>query len=473
MLDYRKSVRFKFIDIKNKLGKRVDLMTEERLVVVGGNAAGLSAASKARRINPDMEITVFERQDYVSFGLCGLPYYIEGKVEDLEDLIAIAPEEFREKRDVDVRLNHEVLEIDTQEKFVVVENEEGEEIVENYDKLVISTGAHAKTLGLEGVDLEGVFTLHWLEDGRKIKDFIDREDPKKAVLTAGYIGLEMAEALREQGMDVTVVAKRGNILPMVDQEIAEPLEKELTENGVEILVDTKVTGFEGNEEIENVLTDDGDLSADIAILSIGAGPTVDVAKETGVEIGDSGAIVVDERMETNVEDVYAAGDCVETNHIVSGGGVNIPLGDTANRMGRVAGENIAGGDTVFPGVLGTAITKVFDLGVARTGLSESEAERSDFDYFSTTIETPSRAFYYPGGSKITIKFVVEEDTGRLLGAQMAGKEGVSQRIDVCASLIYNEMRVQEIQNMDFAYAPPYSPAWDPVQTAAKVASGKL
>lgn len=450
-------------------------MSTEKLVVVGGDAAGMSAAAKAKRMDSDMDVVVFERQDYVSFGLCGLPYYIEGKVDNLEDLIAITAEEFREKRDVDVRLNHEVTDIDPEEKSVIVRDVESEEKNVGYDKLLISTGVHARIPDLPGVDLENVFTLHWLEDGKKIRSYLEEENPKKAVLTAGYIGLETAEALRERGVEVTLLAKYNRVLPMVDEKISDPIDEELNDHGVDIRKDSKATGFEGNGEgkLRKVITGDEEIDVDFAILSIGVEPTVEIAEDAGVEIGGTGAISVNERMETNLEDIYAAGDCVETNHIVSGERVNIPLGDTANRQGRVAGENIAGGDVTFPGVQGTAITKVFDLGVARTGLSEREAERSKFDYISSTIETSSRAFYYPENKKLLVKFIVEENTGRLLGAQMAGKEGISQRIDVCASLVYNEMKVQEIQNMDFAYAPPFSPAWDPVQTAAKVATGKL
>lgn len=450
-------------------------MSDEKLVVVGGDAAGMSAASKAKRENPDLDVTVFEKQEYVSFGLCGLPYYISGKVEELDDLIAVDPEEFQEKRNIDVRTNHEVLDINPEEKTVLVKDENGEELEEGYDKLLIATGVHARVPPLDNIDLENIFTLHWLEDGRKIKNYVKENKPEKVVLTGGYIGLEMAEAFTELGLDVTVLAKHEEVLPMIDEEIVEPLVEELEKNGVELRKNSAIVGFEGddNGKVQKVKTKNGEVETDFVLLSVGVEPSSELAEKAGIEVGETGGIVVNERMETGVEDIYAAGDCVETKNILTGEGVNIPLGDTANRQGRTVGINISGGDATLPGLLGTAIVKVFDLAIARTGLSEAEAEESEFDYKSITIEAPSRAFYYPGGSEITVKMIVEEDTGRLLGTQMAGKEGVSQRIDVAASLIYNETTVEEIQKLDLAYAPPYSPPWDPLQTAAKVVSSKI
>ncbi len=450
-------------------------MSDGKLVVIGGDAAGMSAASKAKRENPDLDVTVFEKQEYVSFGLCGLPYYISGEVDDLDDLVAVNPEEFREKRNIDVRINHEVFDIDSKEKTLLVKDDDGEEFEENYDKLLIATGARAIVPPLDNVDLENIFTLHWLGEGEKIKNYLERKKPEKVVLTGGYIGLEMAEAFKKLGLDVTVVAKHEEILPMVDKEIGEQLEEKLENKDVELMKNSPIVGFkgDGNGKVQKVITESGEVNTDFVLLSVGVKPSSELAEKAGVKVGETGGIVVNKKMETRVEDIYAAGDCVETHHMLSGEGVNIPLGDTANRQGRAAGTNMAGGEVALPGVLGTAITKVFDLGIARTGLSESEAEESEFDYISTTIQAPSRAFYYPGGIEITIKMIVEEDTGRLLGVQLAGEEGVSQRIDVAASLIYNKTTVKEIQNLDLAYAPPYSPPWDPLQTAAKVASSKI
>ncbi len=450
-------------------------MSGEKIIVIGGDAAGMSAASKAKRENPDLDVTVFEKQEYVSFGLCGLPYYISGKVEELDALVAVDPEEFQEKRNIDVRTNHEVSDINPEEKTVLVKDENGEEFKESYDKLLIATGVHARVPPLDNIDLENIFTLHWLDDGRKIKDYVEENKPEKVVLTGGYIGLEMAEAFTELGLDVTVLAKHEEVLPMIDEEIVEPLEEELEKNGVELRKNSAIVGFEGddNGKVQKVKTKNGEVETDFVLLSVGVEPSSELAEKAGIKVGETGGIVVNERMETSVENIYAAGDCVETKNILTGEGVNIPLGDTANRQGRTVGINLSGGDATLPGLLGTAIVKVFDLAIARTGLSEAEAEESEFDYVSITIQAPSRAFYYPGGSEINVKIIVEEDTGRLLGTQMVGREGVSQRIDVAASLIYNETTVEEIQKLDLAYAPPYSPPWDPLQTAAKVVSSKI
>ncbi len=450
-------------------------MEKERLIVIGGDAAGMSAASKAKREDPDLDVLVFEKQEYVSFGLCGLPYYISGEVEKLDDLIAMDPKAFQEKRGIDVRTEHEVLDIHPEERSVVLENEEGEKLERSYDKLLIATGAYAIIPPLKNVGLENIFTLHWLDDGKEIKKYVESKKPDRVVLTAGYIGLEMAEAFGKLGLDVTVLAKDEKVLPMIDEEIAETVKEELEKNNVDFKKNSEITGFEGDKDgkVRKVKTKNGEVETDFVLLGVGVKPSSELAEKAGIEIGKTGGILVDEKMETNIKNIYAAGDCVESRHILTGEGVNIPLGDTANRQGRTAGINISGGNATFLGILGTAITKIFDLAVARTGLSENEAKKSEFDYTSVKIDAPSRAFYYPGGSKITVKMIIEENSGRLLGTQMAGKEGVSQRIDVAASLINYKSTIEEIQNLDLAYAPPYSPAWDPLQTAAKVASSKI
>ncbi|MEF8726239.1 MAG: FAD-dependent oxidoreductase [Candidatus Bipolaricaulota bacterium] len=450
-------------------------MGTEKLVVVGGDAAGMSAASKAKRENPNLDVTVFEKKDIVSFGLCGLPYYVSGLVEDLDDLIAMTPETFREKRDIDVRTEHEVLSLHPESKEIVVRNGENGEITVDYDKLLIATGARATKPPIYSESVDNLFTLRWLKDGEKVRRYIENRAPQNAVLTSGYIGLEMAEAFRELGLEVTLLAKHENLLPMVDGEIADVIEEELSENEVELRTNSKVEGFKYREdnEIGKVVTGGEEIETDLMLLSVGAEPAVNLAKDAGIRLGPTGAIAVDERMKTNYRDIYAAGDCVESTHIVSGEKIFLPLGDVANRQGRVAGTNIGGGDAGFPGVLGTAITKIFDLGVARTGITERKAEELGFDFVSSTITQGSRAFYYPGGSKVTIKVIVEEESGRLLGAQLAGKGQVSTRINAFASLVNSETPVQEIQYLDLAYAPPYSPAWDPIQTAAKVAASKM
>lgn len=450
-------------------------MSDEEFVVIGGNAAGMSAASKAKRENPEMEITVFQEKDVVSFGLCGLPFYIGGVVEDLEDLVVVSKETFREKRDIDVRTNHTVTGIDPDKKIVTGLDGEDNEFEKSYDKLLIATGAHSKTPDIEGMDLDNVFSLHWLEDGRRIKEFVEKNKPEKVAVTAGYIGIEMVEAFLRLGVKPVVVAKYDHVLPRYSPEIIEPMNKELEDRGVEIVSRSKIQEIRGNGEgkVESILTDSGEIEVDFVLMDIGVEPTVEIARDAGIKTGSTGAIEVDERMETNIENVYAAGDCVESEHIISDEKVYEPLGDVANRQGRVAGINVAGGNAEFPGVLGTEITEGLGYTVAKTGLDQDEAKESGFDAISSTITAGSRADYYPGRSKIVIELTVEEGTGRLVGGQMAGKERVAQRINVLASLIYNGNTVDEIQNIDYGYAPPVSPTWDPVQTAAKVASSRL
>ncbi len=450
-------------------------MSKDKLVVVGGDAAGMSGASKAKRENPDLEVIVFEKKDIVSFGLCGVPYYVSGVVKNLEDLIAITPEQFREKRNIDVRTEHEVLNIDPENKQIVFQKQQKGETTANYDKLLIATGARAKKPSIYKESLKNVFTLRWLTDGEKVRNFIEKKAPEHVVVTSGYIGLEMAEAFREHGLEVTVLAKYDNLLPMVDQEIADIIEEELREHDVELRKDRVVTDFKYKNEgtISEVITNKESIETDLVLLSIGAKPAVELAKDAGINLGSTGAITVDERMQTNLKDIYAAGDCVECAHLVSEEKAFLPLGDIANRQGRVAGTNIGGGEGRFPGVLGTAITKIFDLGIARTGITEKEAKELDFDYITSTITQGTRAFYYPGGKRLTIKVIVERGNGRLLGVQLAGKGEVSLRINAFASLVSSGTPVQEIQYLDLAYAPPYSPAWDPIQTAAKVAASKL
>lgn len=450
-------------------------MGTEKLVVVGGDAAGMSAASKAKRENPNLDVTVFEEKDIVSFGLCGLPYYVSGLVEDIDDLIAVTPETFREKRDIDVRTEHEVLNLHPENKEIVVRNEGSGKFTVDYDKLLIATGARAKKPPIYEERVDNLFTLRWLKDGEKLRRYIENRTPQKAVLTSGYIGLEMAEAFRELGLEVTLLAKHDNLLPMVDQEIADVIEEELNKNEVELRTNCEVEGFKCREDnqIGEVVVGGEEVEADLMLLSVGAEPAVELAEDVGIRLGPTGAIEVDEHMRTNFRDIYSAGDCVESTQIVSEEKVFLPLGDVANRQGRVAGTNIGGGETSFPGVLGTAITKIFDLGVARTGITESKARELGFDFITSTITQGSRAFYYPGGSEVTIKIIVQKESGRLLGAQLAGKGEVTTRINAFASLVNSGTPVQEIQYLDLAYAPPYSPAWDPIQTAAKVAASKI
>jgi NADPH-dependent 2,4-dienoyl-CoA reductase/sulfur reductase-like enzyme len=444
-------------------------MNKERFIVIGGVAAGMSAASRARKLKPDLEIMVFERSGFVSYAACGMPYLISDKVKSSDNLVVYDARFFSEKRGIEVFLHHEVMRILPQRKEVLVRNiETGEEQEYSYDKLLISTGARPLIPPIEGTDLDGVFTLRLLEEGKAIKEYIVENSPKKGiVLGAGYIGMEMAEAFSEAGIKVTVVEKMPNILATMDDEITEIVEEELKRKDVDLIKSRAVAEFKGEDSyLRRAILEDGEsIDASIALIGAGIRPNSETAKDAGIQLGRF-AINVNEKMETNIPDIYAAGDCAEAHHLVLGRNAYIPLGTTANRQGRVAGENIAGGDVSFPGIIGTAVFKVFDLEVGRTGITEKEAANEGIDYISKVIEHISRAHYYPGASEIRIKLIANKKTGVLLGAQLVGREGVAKRADVLATAITAKMTAHEIRNLDLGYAPPFAPVYDPIIIAA-------
>jgi len=448
----------------------------ERLVVIGGVAAGMSAASRARRLNPKIEIMVFEKSGFVSYGSCGLPYFVSDVIKAPENLVVYDAKFFKEKRNIDVYLHHEVLKIFPAKRSVLVKDlERNKEFEVGYDKLVIATGARAVKPNIKGIDLNGIFTIRFLEDGIAIKNFIRENSPKKAlIIGAGYIGMEMAEALVSLGIDVTIVEVMPNILGSMDDEINEVVEAELQKNGVKLLKSTSVVEFVGDGFVRKAILNNGSsLDVDLVIVGAGIKPNSEIARDAGIEIGRSGAIAVNQRMETNIPGVFAAGDCAEAFHLVLGRLVFIPLGTTANKQGKVAGENAVGGNAIFKGIVGTAVFKVFELEVARTGISEKQAKEEGIDYVSTVIEHGSRAHYYPGGSKIRVKLIAERKTGRLLGAEMVGRDGVAKRIDVFATALHARMSIDEIAGLDLSYAPPFAPVWDPILIAANDIEKKL
>jgi NADPH-dependent 2,4-dienoyl-CoA reductase/sulfur reductase-like enzyme len=448
----------------------------ERLVVIGGVAAGMSAASRARRLNPKIEIMVFEKSGFVSYGSCGLPYFVSDVIKAPENLVVYDAKFFKEKRNIDVYLHHEVLKIFPAKRSVLVKDlEKDKEFEVGYDKLVIATGARAVKPNIKGINLNGIFTIRFLEDGIAIKNFIRENSPKKAlIIGAGYIGMEMAEALVSLGIDVTIVEVMPNILGSMDDEINEVVEAELQKNGVKLLKSTSVVEFVGDGFVRKAILNNGSsLDVDLVIVGAGIKPNSEIARDAGIEIGRSGAIAVNQRMETNIPGVFAAGDCAEAFHLVLGRPVYIPLGTTANKQGKVAGENAVGGNAIFKGIVGTAVFKVFELEVARTGISEKQAKEEGIDYVSTVIEHGSRAHYYPGGSKIRVKLIAERKTGRLLGAEMVGRDGVAKRIDVFATALHARMSIDEIAGLDLSYAPPFAPVWDPILIAANDIEKKL
>lgn len=442
----------------------------ERLIVVGGNAAGLSAASYVKRRMPNVDVLVFERTSNASYASCGLPYLIEGITGEPHELIALPVKTLREKRGINVRLRSEVAGIDTKRRVVTVKNlDEGGEHEYSYDRLVISTGAFPVRPNVPGIDLDGVFTLRSLDDGIKLKSFIEGRSPKRVVIVGGgYVGLEMAEAFSVQSFDVTVLEKMNRVLGNFDTEIATIVEQKLKERGVRLLLGSGLKAIERVGEEMRVVTEDSLVPCDLVVIGVGVKPDVSLARAAGIELGQTGAIWVNDRMETSKEHVYACGDCAEAYHRLIKRNTWIPLGDTANKQGRVAGANIAGEDVSFPGIIGTAATKVFDLELARTGLGEDEAVREGFSVYTVFVESSTRAHYYPGRKNISIKLIVERGTKRLLGAQAAGGEAVAKRVDVFATAIWAGMTVDEIAWIDLTYVPPVAPVWDPILVAAQV-----
>jgi len=442
-----------------------------KLVVIGGDAAGMSAASKVRRTQKDREIVVFERGRHTSYAACGMPYYIAGQVSDVDRLIARKPEVFRKNQNIDVRIRHEVIRIDAEGRYVVVRDLEKEtEFRESWDELLIATGARPVRPDLPGMDAEGVFSLSILQTGIDVYKFIEKNKPKKAVIVGGgYIGIEMAEALLARGMEVSLVDMAPQVMPTMDGEMASLISDYMRDEGVDVHLEEKLERLEqdGSGRVKAVVTDRQTHPADVVITGIGVQPNSGLAKEAGLELGVRDAIRVDKRMQASVPDIWAAGDCAESHHLITGEPTFIALGTVANKHGLVAGTNISGGDAEFPGVLGTAITKFNDMEIARTGLSEKEAESLGHTFKTATIEARTRSGYYPGSASITVKLVAEEATGRLLGGQIVGMQGAGKRIDTIATALTAGMTAQNIMDLDLSYAPPFSPVWDPVQIAAR------
>ena len=440
----------------------------------------MSAASRAKRNRPDIEVIVLERGSFVSYGSCGLPYFVSDLVKDVQGLVVHDAAFFKEQRGIEVRTQHEVCRIDTGGKAVFVRNAgSGDETRLSYDKLAVCTGASPVRPDLPGVDLENVFVIRTAEDGVALKDCIREAEPKAAVIVgAGLIGLEMADALRARGLEVTVMKRPGgNILKVFDDDMAALVEEELRQKGVKLLRDATIQGFEaaGGGKAGAVVLGDRTCPADLILLATGSRPNSALAAEAGLQVASNGTIIVDERMQTSHPDVFAAGDCVGQKHIVTGKDVYIPRGTTANKQGRIAGDNASGRNDVFKGVLGTAVSKILDLTVARTGLSSAEAAAEGYDFLTSRVAHPSHGDSYPNPEPedITTKLVMDKKTGRLLGAQMIGKMGVAKRIDVFATALQSRMTVEEVTRLDLSYSPPFAPVWDSILVTANVGLKKL
>lgn len=439
-----------------------------KVVIVGGVAGGATAAARIRRLDEKAEIIVFERSGYISYANCGLPYYIGDVITDPEELTLQTPESFFSRFRIIMKVRHEVTAIHPDKKTVSVKNlETGEDFEEPYDKLILSPGAKPTQPRLSGIGIEKLFTLRTVEDTFRIKKYIHQHHPKSAVLAGGgFIGLELAENLRDLGMDVTIVQRPKQLMNPFDADMASFIHNEMRKHGVSLALGHTVEGFEEKDGgVDVLLKDENPLHADMVILAIGVTPDTHLAREARLKMGIKNSIAVNDRMETSVPDIYAAGDAVQVKHYVTGQDALISLAGPANKQGRIIADNICGGDSRYTGSQGSSVIKVFDMTAAVTGVNETNARRAGLDTDSVILSPMSHAGYYPGGKAMTMKVVFEKKTYLLLGAQIVGYEGVDKRIDVLAAAIHAGLKAPQLKDLDLAYAPPYSSAKDPVNMA--------
>ncbi len=444
----------------------------ERLVVIGGDAAGMAAASQARRRRADLEIVALEKGRWTSYSACGIPYLVGGEVDDIDDLVARTPQQFRDQHRIDVRMRQEAVGIDVAAQRVEVRDHEHDRTYTiGYDQLHLGLGAVPMRPDLPGIDGPHVHGVQNLEDASRLLEATVRTRPKRVVVVGGgYIGLEMAEAYLHRGAEVVVVTATPQPMSTLDEDMGARVADAMRSHGIEVHCNERVDAFEPGA----VHTTSGEtLPAELVILGMGVSPNSALAAEAGVATGHRGAIRVDRRQRTSVPNVWAAGDCCESFHRVTGQFVHVALGTVANKQGRVAGINLGGGYATFPGVVGTAVTKLCALEVGRTGVTEREATEAGFEFVAATIDSTTRAGYYPGAQPIRIKLLAEKRSGRVLGAQILGNEGAAKRIDVIATAITAGMTVEEMTALDLSYAPPFAPVWDPVLIAARKAAEAL
>ena len=439
-----------------------------KVVIVGGVAGGATAATRIRRLDEHAQITVFERSGYISYANCGLPYYIGEVIEDPEELTLQTPESFQTRFNINVKVKHEVIDIDAKRKTVTVRNlDTGEEFEEGYDKLILSPGAKPIRPDLPGIDSKNLFSLRTVEDTFRIRRFAEEHKPKTAVMVGGgFIGLEVAENLCELGVKVTVIQRGNQLLNTLDYDMATLVHSKLRSKGIDLKIGGNVVAFEETETGLNVLLENEQpIETDMVLLAIGVSPENTLAKKAGLELGLKGAIAVNDKMETSVSDIYAVGDAVQIKHIVTGNDAVIALAGPANKQGRIAADNICGLDSHYKGSLGSSVIKLFDMTAAVTGLTEKAANISGIPYDKIVLSPASHAGYYPGAKTMTMKVVYEKETLKLLGAQIVGYDGVDKRIDVLATAISVGIKANGLKDLDLAYAPPYSSAKDPVNMA--------
>ncbi len=441
-------------------------MSTRRMLVVGGVAAGMSAASQARRTDPNLEIVVLEQGEWVSYSACGLPYFVGRLIPDARNLVARTVVEFA-RQNIDVRLHHRVTAIDPQTKTVTGEHNDAP-FSERYDVLMLAMGARPRTLDIPGIDSKGIFNLYTMPDAQAIMAFIAERKPSRAVVIGGgYIGLEAAENLARLGIHVSVVQRTAYPFPNLDPDIAEMVTNELLAEQVDLSLSDSVAEACGEENgyVTCVETAHRTIDAELVLVAVGIQPNSEVAAQAGAKLGAARAIAVDDHQRTSLPDVFAAGDCAEHRHRVSGGTVWVPLGTTANKQGRIAGTNVAGGDAAFKGIVGTAISRVFKMEVGRTGLSAKEAATLGIPFVEVTVDSTDMAGYYPDATRLRVKMLAEKGSGRLLGVQAAGR-GVDKRIDVAATALHAGLTVEELAWIDLGYAPPFNSVWDPLHVAA-------
>ncbi len=439
-----------------------------KVVIVGGVAGGATAAARIRRLDENAEIVVFERSGYVSYANCGLPYYIGDVITDPEALTLQTPESFFSRFRVDMKVHHEVTALHPEKHMVTVKNlKTGETFEESYDKLLLSPGAKPTQPKIPGIGIDKLFTLRTVEDTFHLKEYIRQNKPQSAVLAGGgFIGLELAENLRDLGMDVTIVQRPKQLMNPFDSDMAAFIHGEVRKHGIKLVLGHTVEGFEERDGgVDVLLKGEAPLHADLVVLAIGVTPDTHLAKEAGLTLGIKDSVVVNDRMETSAPDIYAVGDAVQVKHAVTGQDTLISLAGPANRQGRIAADNICGGDSRYPGSQGSLVIKVFDLTAAATGINETNAKKAGLLVDKVVLSPMNHAGYYPGGKVMTMKVVFEKISGRLLGAQIVGYDGVDKRIDVLATAIHAGMRAVDLTELDLAYAPPYSSAKDPINMA--------
>ena len=439
-----------------------------KVVIVGGVAGGASAAARIRRLDESAEIIVFEKTGYISYANCGLPYYIGDVITDSSDLTLQTPESFWTRFRISVKVNHEVTNIDVTQKTVTVKNLlTGIEWEEPYDKLLLSPGAKPVRPNLPGIDSEKIFSLRTVEDTFRIHDYLEKTKAQSAVIVGGgYIGIEVAENLKEKGLNVTIVQRPNQLMNTLDYDMASFVHSKLRAKGISLRLNSNVTSFrQDGERIVTLLEDNSEIAADMVLLAIGVAPENSLAKQAGLKLGVKGSIVVNDRMETSVQDIYAVGDAIQVKHFVTEEDTVIALAGPANKQGRIAADNICGGDSHYQGSMGSSIIKIFDMTVAGTGLTEKVAKSMGIDCESVVLSPASHAGYYPGAKVMTMKVVFEKDTWKLLGAQIVGTEGVDKRLDVLATAMHAGMKANMLKDLDLAYAPPFSSAKDPVNMA--------